>query len=1172
MLGDDALACLKDLKKWLKLHDEKANRLDVARCLAEANLVKGDLLPILAAWAETDQENKYQWKVALACLELLVPLTWPIEKVDMHMTVNHHRHIPYIRLAQTAYKRAILDEEYASILRTCVRIALPSIALIPEERSSRDDGIIKLVLYFCRNVAMISLPENTQDSSEGLEVSRSATIEAFHRQDVLALVLTMTSNLTEDFDKQDTVILEILFHLLKGVNVEKLFMDKKKLSATSGNELKDLLAKEAGMHRGYAKNAPSRHNRFGTMIWVQRDGDGRHSTVSGQNSLKDGQQTLNMMDKSKKWNKPKQHVKGDDRTYERFDMPVPLTESAKLHLRSFVEEFIDSGFNTLFDNLRKALERESERVLDVHRQQYFYLTSWFLEAERVRRRHQAEVAKERKDSKIEDTFDVDSFAVIAGVLPQENFVLLNGFMQDRLDMKAWRELQSGMRCFTQYLLIVQDMAESPLEMDQDVAENIQNRIFYEETTHDRIVAILRGYKDQGFGYLDTCTELSHVFLRMLERYSREHVDLQIRSRKRARRRKKNQAKQRGDDSDHDDASEMDDVREAERTIRERKFDFTRFAAKFTTQACVNTFVAFAKFYNDLDVEQLKRAHRFFHRVAFKQNLSVMLFRLDIVALLNKMVTGSEAIDQKNPMFKEWDELARQIFKKLVKKISERPELAIEILFSKINSTAYYLEYGYEKQTHKSNPRPAATLEVKGDLTLDEQISVIVAVLHDNHIEYIDWVLKILSSAINERGSWEAEAAARALPLHSDDPKESGSPSKETTTTTAKAPSILISPPNEEIRTALFKSSHLRLLMTLCKFERLGIDDTPGATWVIPSSLTASELSTTRLTIDRYRDRPVFSYGEDSSIQAEDLLRRKPLESARRADYDDDSDGSLGIASDGEEEFLFPAGGPTNTAEKKKDALEELKKRRRKRHVNADDTGLTEAERERRRKARGEADLEKRRKIKSTEFVHDSDEEGDEEHDREFFAREEAMRKEQKSKVMEVLAAGRVGRNETEKDFEPKIGVSRKRKAGAVGKGAGRKRQKGSSDISSSDGDSDDDDMDGEHDLPSPGLGIQAMLESSNASDDEEEDTPSSSPPVLPKQSKSRDSAAEVGEENGEGDTSPSSSQHETRDKIRELALGRRETEDSEEKQESTAPVAAVGRQRGRVVLEDSDDE
>ena len=61
------MACLKDIKKWLKLYDEKSNRLDVARCLAEANLVNGDLLQILAAWPEDATEERLAGKIALAC-------------------------------------------------------------------------------------------------------------------------------------------------------------------------------------------------------------------------------------------------------------------------------------------------------------------------------------------------------------------------------------------------------------------------------------------------------------------------------------------------------------------------------------------------------------------------------------------------------------------------------------------------------------------------------------------------------------------------------------------------------------------------------------------------------------------------------------------------------------------------------------------------------------------------------------------------------------------------------------------------------------------------------------------------------------------------------------------------------------------------------------------------
>lgn len=1151
MLGDDALACLKDLNKWLKLHDAKANRLDVARCLAEANLVKGDLLEILSAWPEAATEDKLKSKVALACLELLVPLTWPVEKNDMQMTVNHHRHVPYLQLAQTSYKRAILEHGSSTILRTSVRIGLPSIALPMGERSSRDEGIIRLLLYFLRNVAMISPPKDLPNEGKEGEVSRSATIEAFHRQDVLALLLTIASNMGEDFNTQDTVIMEVLFHLLKGVDVEKLFMDKTQRNDKHDDELKSLLATEAGMHRSYAKNAPTRHNRFGTMIWVKRDDAGRVSTVSGQDSLKNGQQTLSMMDKSKKWNKPKQRSKDDEPVYDRFDLPAPLTDSATIHLRSFVEEFLDSSFNPLFNHIRRAIEREADRVLEIHKQQFFYLVSWFLEAERVRRKNKKDADKKRKDNKINDTFEADSFALIASVLNQESFILLNRFMQDRLDNKAWREVQAGMRCFTQILLIVHDMAESPVEEDQEIAENIQNRIFYEETTHDRIIAILRGYKDQGFGYLDGCTELSHVFLRMLERYSRENVDLQVRSKRRARKTKKAAAEERGDtnDDDEDQVSEMEEVMDAERVSKERKFDFSRLSAKFSTQACIDTFVVFTKFYNDLNSEQLKRSHRFFYRIAFKQDLSVMLFRIDIIALFNKMIKGPEGLDSKCQTYKEWDELVRQIIKKMIKKLGQRPELVVEMLFSKINSTAFYLEYGYEKQTLSSNPRAPAALEIRGSMTIKGQIGIAVAVLFNDHWDYVDWVSKTLSSAADERQSWESEAAARQESSNTSDE------AFEQTIITSKAPSIIVTPPTEPIRLAIFKDAKLRLLMTLSGFERLGIDDEPGATWIIPSPLTSADLRHTHDIIEQHKINPTFQYGEEDAMTAEEMLRRKPLENPKRAEYDDDSDG-LGIVSDGEEEFLFPVGGPTNSVKPYQSALEALKKKRRKRPSETDNNALNDEELEARRKAREEADLEKRRKIKSREFVNDSDEESDLEQDRAFFEKEEARRKGQKERMMEALMAGRVGKtisgNAVKPTLEKERGGTRKRKSGGV-MVSETKRRKESSDV-----------IDADHDMSMdeaiwPTL-TRAVSISTADSDNENEDTPLSSPPVnAPPRNPCTGEAT---------DQEPSDSQSDTHGKISALALNEREVTDVED-----VFLASTARRRVRAaVFEDSDDD
>ncbi len=334
---------------------------------------------------------------------------------------------------------------------------------------------------------------------------------------------------------------------------------------------------------------------------------------------------------------------------------------------------------------------------------------------------------------------------------------------------------------------VQEMSESTSEDDQEIAENIQNRIFYEEATQDRVIALVRSYKDQGFGYLDACTELAHVFLRMLERYSKQNVDLQVRSRRRARRKRKAAAREEGGvGADEEQPSEADDVAEAQRATTERKFDFSRFCAKFVNQASVNTFVALARYHNDLDLEQLKRAHRFFYRAAFKMELAVLLFRVDIIHLFNKMIKGPGGLDPELPMYKEWEELVRQVFRRLTRKLQETPELVVEMLFSKVNSTIFFLEHGYEKEQPKKTPRAPAELVVKGQFSQDEQIGIVVtALLDEGNSEALDWLKRVLSNAADEREAWEWEHAA----TQSRDERAASDNDEQVVKEDARAPSI-----------------------------------------------------------------------------------------------------------------------------------------------------------------------------------------------------------------------------------------------------------------------------------------------------------------------------------------------------------------------------------------------
>ena len=945
------------------------------------------------------------------------------------------------------------------------------------------------MLYLFRNVAMITQPQHLPSQGDENEISRSATIEAFHEQDIFNLLLTIGSGTNDEFQEQDVVVLETLFHLLKGVDPKKLFMEKEQLATEETDELRNLIQKEKAMLNGYNKHAPTRHNRFGTMIWVKRD-DKKVSTVMGQNSISNADTTFLQMDASKRINKPKYRGKQVEELDENaeFGRRVELTDNARKHLRAFVENFLDSSFNPLFSSLRKAIERESDRVTKKNHSQFFYLISWFLSAEAARRdRHQ-----QTSQSIPED----NSYAYVAAVLDQETFVLLTRHMQRASDEKSWHDLQAILLCFTQILLTVQSMAESKDEEDLEIAENIQNRIFYEEAMHDLLVHILRDYKNQGFGFLDAVTECVHVFVRMLERYSKQNEDLYIRSKRRARKKRKD-ASGAGVEGgeEEDDAMPADDEFEAQQAVRERKFDFARFSAKFLSQPCVDTFISLIHFYADLTPAQLKRCHRYLYRLAFKHELAVFLFRVDILQLLHRMIKGPSGLDHAIEGFKDWEQLVQQVFRRCIKWIERESEgdgwkeaAVIEMLFSKIPNTVFYLQNGYERVIERRAPRPPAELVIKANVE-DQEKRVGVAVslmLEQGKQDAVEWVKRELKNAADERQAWEDERAAR-----SDVQRMAEDVEYPDEGIVLPAPTIFLSHDSDERKEQLFKDKYLRLLLTTLGMQRLGTAEDVDASWIVPSELPPKELAES---LERIRkaefEPPTFEDGQ--SMQ--DLIRNKAA-GRSGATFSDTESGSEGDI----DEAMFPP----NLREQRKEGAEPAKKRQRLTRRNKGE--FTEEQLKEKAEERNRREREKNSKIKSALYVVDSD---DEDNDEEFFRLEEERRKKMRGIIRNQLLKEAL-------DGEEK---GKKRKAEGTEDSAKKKRKPSNDEdveMESDDGEVNTNDYSGParlttrevvrlssdesstSDDDSPGGEKDALPEEQlNPRTDEEEETPSTSPIAL----------------------------------------------------------------------------
>ena len=201
---------------------------------------------------------------------------------------------------------------------------------------------------------------------------------------------------------------------------------------------------------------------------------------------------------------------------------------------------------------------------------------------------------------------------------------------------------------------------------------------------------------------------------------------------------------------------------------------------------------------------------------------------------------------------------------------------------------------------------------------------------------------------------------------------------------------------------MFSNAKLRLLMVLVGFERLGVEDVPGASWVVPSALGSKTLRDTKSVIDNCLEKP---FADDNERDPRNLLRRKDngdmYEGSQRAlaDVDFGSDSEGGEVPDGP---LFPP-----NPRSKSNALDDLKKKRKKKQKDDNREPLDDEVIEARRLKRHKSALDRQAKIRSELYIHASDDETDEEADEEFFRLEEQRRKDQAVRIKKALLLGAV---------------------------------------------------------------------------------------------------------------------------------------------------------------------
>lgn len=547
------------------------------------------------------------------------------------------------------------------------------------------------------------------------------------------------------------------------------------------------------------------------------------------------------------------------------------------------------------------------------------------------------------------------------------------------------------------------MSVSPNPDHVEVAQVLQDKLYYDAETLEISVNLLKKFSSQSSKYLDAITHLAFVLLRMLEKFSKSKAYMFVRRKKANRggaRRKKAMEEEEGDGIGQGDEEE-EEVEASALSFKEHQFEMAKFEDKFVDEAVLATYITFLASYPSFtSPEQTKRIVNLLHRIAVKAKCEALLFKPSVFLLFQQILDDPRVTASQDPACHDLRRLVEFVLRRFFKVAKQHPMLMLEIFFPKSTSrlTAHRdaviaadgsaLVDPYASSDEDGLPavlaKGNADVEVQPGFSLSQQIGIAMRCLTDaGQLELIGAVqdnLRLAAAARTEivlgvdgdtaaqdsdDGSDEAlRRKALRLSGPSDAAKAKFEPIKATF--------------SEEQREQASSNKHFRLLLRLLQWTSHAPDpDQPlSVEWTIPALLMPNPLEGDLHIIDGFLADPVDPHNGKS---AADLLRklRKPVVRKRRARLPTSELEELGDSSEGEP-VIGEDGQPVPRVKKaRKKAV------RKPRQPRGEGEGGGEGGRKRQKRQKEE------QQYRSAQFIDDSD--MDEEADAAFFAREQELR-------------------------------------------------------------------------------------------------------------------------------------------------------------------------------------
>ncbi|EKM57133.1 uncharacterized protein PHACADRAFT_142335 [Phanerochaete carnosa HHB-10118-sp] len=907
-LGDECYGCLKDLKKFWRRDDTDDERT-VARIFWATRVLPNDLIPILL---ETAGRGMFEDKRAIACADLMTAMTWPIDVAEELKELDEvlDKGTDYTQLLQSHlyYKAALLK---SGVMEALLGIVMPCLAKDMKERTERDVQIIGVILYLIRNLAFIKdLPSNMYLSADQAEFSslQSKLVKMLSETNILDLLLTIASNGSEDtmFNHWNVLILEIFYFLFRGIKPVSLAGDQ---GEASDNNLRRLLAVEDSMKRSFARNASSRHSRFGTTISVtlnpklaakqnaatstaNAEGEApplpeAQASTSGPAFVLHRQQALRK-DAGSMLHAGKRAKAQKVKKMDELAREENLNPESRTILQGLAKTFLESCFNPFLASLLKDIKAERPKITEKDHLRLLYITKWFLEFLLCLRST--------------DKSRTWSFGLIAEVTERNWIVWVLRRMREAVNEKPklWTELQAGVECLTQLVLLIDAMSSSGVEDAQHVSEVLQVQIVYNGEVLDIAFDSLKVYKEgtQSLTYLDSSVHLAYALLRLLERYAKKEGSGLVRQKK--RRAKKKEA----GGGVPDDEEEEFDAEEEEMT--ETMFTFDAFEQRFANPDVTQTLLMYLARYKEFSSsEDMKRIVNLLHRQAIKAKAEGLFFKVSTLELFKSILDEEKSLPREQP-YKDLVVLIHYILRQFFKTVEEDSFLVVEAFYSK-NRGKWKALSSWEppaKGARALEPENDTVLEnrwltdvhVKKGYTWEQQLAIAVRILVEDEKQVIvNWVKETLTMVIGIRQRIVEDtdgSSSQAADLSQDEDEETSAvkrrgPSKEAM---EKFTDYMIPYVSDEQADAATKDPHVKLVFRLLHFAILAEGE--HLEWYVPAAIVPEELQRSLALINQFLEKPIDLGDKSASAllqrdRRKRRRRRRPSPTPEASDAEDD---------------------------------------------------------------------------------------------------------------------------------------------------------------------------------------------------------------------------------------------------------------------------------------------